>query len=112
MSDLVGNPEDQFSHNKAQIIPECLFKEKELLEESLYQSQTTLEESKSYISQIRLQQKDDKRERARYDMSPIMRKPVFKPKSMAELSPFSIFLIISKWKLVNKISQEQLELGS
>lgn len=44
---------------------EKLAREKEMLEESLYQSQTTLEESKSYINQIRMQQKDDKRERAR-----------------------------------------------
>ena len=33
-------------------------------------------------------------------------------KSMTELSPFSIFLILSHCKLVNKISQEPLELGS
>ena len=32
-------------------------------------------------------------------------------KSMTELSPFSVFLIISQCKLVNKISQEPLELG-
>ena len=30
---------------------------------------------------------------------------------MTELSPFSILLIITQWKLVNKISQEPLELG-
>ena len=33
-------------------------------------------------------------------------------KSMTELSPFSVFLIITQCKLVNKISQEPLELGS
>ena len=37
-----------------------------MLEESLYQSQRNLDESRSYINQIRQQQKDDKRERARY----------------------------------------------
>ena len=31
---------------------------------------------------------------------------------MTELSPFSVFLIISQCKLVNKISQEPLKLGS
>ena len=33
-------------------------------------------------------------------------------KSMTELSPFPVFLIVSQWRLVNKISQESLELGS
>ena len=31
---------------------------------------------------------------------------------MTELSPFSVFLIISQWKLWNKISQEAFKLGS
>uniref|UniRef100_K1Q7W3 RAS and EF-hand domain-containing-like protein n=1 Tax=Magallana gigas TaxID=29159 RepID=K1Q7W3_MAGGI len=42
-----------------------LMKEKEALEEMLQQSQESLEESKSYIGQLRSQQKDEKRERAR-----------------------------------------------
>ena len=41
------------------------FKEKEALEEMLERSQESLEESKSYIGQLRSQQKDEKRERAR-----------------------------------------------
>ena len=32
--------------------------------------------------------------------------------SIAELSPFSVFLIIAQWNLVNKISEEPLQLGS
>ena len=32
--------------------------------------------------------------------------------SITELSPFSVFLIITQWNLVNKISQEPLKLGS
>lgn len=43
-----------------------VFQEKEALEEMLQQSQESLEESKSYIGQLRSQQKDEKRERARY----------------------------------------------
>lgn len=42
-----------------------LIKEKEALEEMLQRSQDSLEESKSYIGQLRSQQKDEKRERAR-----------------------------------------------
>lgn len=53
------------TETETKIENEKLAREKEMLEESLYQSQTTLEESKSYINQIRMQQKDDKRERAR-----------------------------------------------
>ncbi|XP_059170674.1 EF-hand calcium-binding domain-containing protein 4B-like [Physella acuta] len=44
---------------------ERLQKEKDELEELLSQSQESLEESRSYIHQIQLQQKDEKKERAR-----------------------------------------------
>ena len=33
-------------------------------------------------------------------------------KFMTELSPLSVFLILTRWKLVNRIPQEPLELGS
>lgn len=42
------------------------FKEKESLEELLLKSEENLEESKAYINQLRSQQRDEKRERARY----------------------------------------------
>ncbi|KAK3094769.1 hypothetical protein FSP39_005976 [Pinctada imbricata] len=44
---------------------EKLVKEKETLEDMLMKSEENLEESKAYISQLRNQQKDEKRERAR-----------------------------------------------
>ncbi|CAL1548121.1 unnamed protein product [Lymnaea stagnalis] len=50
---------------KTKLENEKLQKEKEELEEMLSRSQDNLEESRTYIQQMQLQQKDEKRERAR-----------------------------------------------
>lgn len=57
--------EVNFSEAEAKQTNERLIKEKDEIERLLRQSQEVLEEQKSYIQQLRQQQKDEKRERAK-----------------------------------------------